>query len=139
MYNGAGAIIPLVVTVPNAPSQTAPGSPTGVMFNGSATDFLLAPGKRAIFMWVTEDGTISGWNPGVQPTTAVIKVDHSQVHNAKNGAVFKGATLAEIDGKRFILAANFREWERSKLFYFHLALGESAVLGALCAQDLGIG
>ncbi len=108
LYNGAGAIVPLVVTIPNAPSQSAPGSPTGVMFNGSATDFLLAPGQRAIFIFVTEDGTISGWNPAVKPTTAVIKVDHSQVPDAKNGAVFKGATIAEIEGKRFILAANFR-------------------------------
>jgi uncharacterized protein (TIGR03118 family) len=108
LYNGAGAIVPLVVTTPNAPSQSALGSPTGVMFNGSATDFLLAPGKRAIFIWVTEDGTVQGWNPGVQPTTAVIKVDHSQVPDAKNGAVYKGSTIAEIDGKRFILAANFR-------------------------------
>ena len=104
----AATIVPLVVTVPNAPSQPAPGSPTGVMFNGSATDFLLAPSKRAIFIFVTEDGTISGWNPGVQPTTAVIEADNSQVPDAANGAVYKGATIAEIDGKKFILAANFR-------------------------------
>src|SRR5580692_1570696 len=45
------------VKIPNAPSQTPPGSPTGVMFNGSPTDFLLAPGKPALFMFVTEDGT----------------------------------------------------------------------------------
>lgn len=104
----AATIVPLVVTVPNAPSQSGSGSPTGVMFNGSPTDFLLAPGKPAIFLWVTEDGTVQGWNPGVMPTTAVIKVDNSQVPNAKNGAVYKGSTIAEIDGKHFILAANFR-------------------------------
>ena len=33
-------------------------------------------------------------------------------------------------------AATLREWDRSRLFYFHLALGETAVLGAFCAQDL---
>lgn len=104
----AATIVPLVVTVPNAPSQPAPGSPTGVMFNGSPTDFLLAPGQRAIFIWVTEDGTVSGWNPNVKPTTAVIKVDNSQKPDAANGAVYKGATIAEINGQRFILAANFR-------------------------------
>lgn len=104
----AATIVPLVVTIPNAPSQPSPGSPTGVMFNGSPTDFLLAPGKPAFFMFATEDGTIQGWNPGVMPATAVIKVDNSQVPNAKNGAVYKGATIAEIDGKHFILAANFR-------------------------------
>src|SRR5579862_8527620 len=41
------------VKIPNAPSQTPPGSPTGVMFNGSPTDFLLAPGAPAIFLFVT--------------------------------------------------------------------------------------
>jgi NADH-quinone oxidoreductase subunit M len=35
-------------------------------------------------------------------------------------------------------AANLREWERPRLFYFHLALAESAVLGAFCAQDLAL-
>jgi uncharacterized protein (TIGR03118 family) len=104
----AATIVPLVVTIPNAPSQPAPGSPTGVMFNGSPTDFLLAPGKQAIFIFVTEDGTVQGWNPGVALNHSVIKVDNSQVPNAANGAVYKGATIAEIDGKRFILAANFR-------------------------------
>jgi uncharacterized protein (TIGR03118 family) len=108
LYTGAGAIVPLVVTIPNAPSQPAPGSPTGVMFNGSLTDFLLAPRMPAIFLWVTEDGTVQGWNPGVEPTTAVIEVDNSRVPNPTNGAVYKGATIAEIFGKKFILAANFR-------------------------------
>jgi len=96
------------VKILNAPSQTPPGSPTGVMFNGSPTDFLLAPGKPALFMFVTEDGTVQGWNPGVNRPSSVIKVDNSQVPNAKNGAVYKGATIAEIDGHKFILAANFR-------------------------------
>jgi len=108
LYTGAGVIVPLVVTIPNAPSQPTPGSPTGVMFNGSPTDFLLAPRMPAIFLWVTEDGTVQGWNPGVKPTTAVIEVDNSRVPNPTNGAVYKGATIAEIDGKKFILAANFR-------------------------------
>lgn len=96
------------VKIPNAPSQTPPGSPTGVMFNGSPTDFLLAPAAPAVFIFVTEDGTVQGWNPGVNRASAVIKVDHSQVPNASNGAVYKGSTIAEIDGNKFILAANFR-------------------------------
>src|SRR5579883_466104 len=103
------AIIPIngngIVTVPSAPSQSAPGSPTGIMFNGSPMDFLLAPATPARFIFVTEDGTISGWNSG---PTAVIKVDNSQKPNAANGAVYKGGTIADINGKRFILAANFR-------------------------------
>jgi NADH-quinone oxidoreductase subunit M len=35
-----------------------------------------------------------------------------------------------------LLAAATREWERERLFYFHMALAETAVLGAFCAQDL---
>jgi uncharacterized protein (TIGR03118 family) len=96
------------VTIPNAPSQTPPGSPTGVMFNGSPTDFLLAPGKPAAFIFVTEDGTVQGWNPGVNRASAVITADNSQIPNAANGAVYKGSTIAEMDGHKFILAANFR-------------------------------
>ena len=78
------------------------------MFNGSPTDFLLAPNAPALFIFVTEDGTVQGWNPGVNAASAVIVVDHSQIPDAANGAVYKGATIAEIDGRRFILAANFR-------------------------------
>jgi uncharacterized protein (TIGR03118 family) len=96
------------VVVPNAPGQPAPGSPTSVLFNGNPNAFLLAPGKQAIFIFVTEDGTVQGWNPGVNATTSTIKVNNSQLPNKQNGAVYKGATIAEIDGKQFILAANFR-------------------------------
>src|ERR1700741_2979081 len=39
------------VKIPNAPSQPAPGSPTGVMCNGAPNDFLLAPGKPALFIF----------------------------------------------------------------------------------------
>jgi uncharacterized protein (TIGR03118 family) len=110
---GAAHIVPInapadFVKIQNAPSQAPPGSPTGVMFNGSPTDFLLAPGKQAVFIFVTEDGTVQGWNPGVNAASAVIKVDKSHVPNAENGAVYKGSTIAEIDGHKFILAANFR-------------------------------
>lgn len=106
---------PLVVTVP--PPGFAPGTqsaPTGVVFNGSPTDFLLATGKPAIFIFATEDGTISGWNPGVNPptsvTNAILKVDNSDKGSA-NGAVYKGATSAEVNGKRFLYVTNFRSAE----------------------------
>jgi NADH-quinone oxidoreductase subunit M len=36
------------------------------------------------------------------------------------------------------LWASFSEWERPRLFYFHLALAETSVLGALMAQDLAL-
>ena len=34
--------------------------------------------------------------------------------------------------------AALREWDRPRVFYFHLGLAQSAVLGAFCAQDLAL-
>ena len=99
--------IPLVVHIP-PPAGSPPGAighPTSVLFNGSPTDFLLAPNRPAIFIFATEDGTISGWNPGVNATNAVITFPPP---NQSSDAVYKGATIAEIQGKKYILAANFR-------------------------------
>jgi NADH-quinone oxidoreductase subunit M len=31
-----------------------------------------------------------------------------------------------------------REWDRSRIYYFHFGLAQSAVLGAFCAQDLAL-
>ena len=36
------------------------------------------------------------------------------------------------------LAACFRHWDRPRLFFFHMALAETAVLGAFMAQDLAL-
>jgi uncharacterized protein (TIGR03118 family) len=108
LYDGTGKITPLVVTIPPSdPKSTTGGVPTGTIFNGG-TGFQVAAGKSAIFLFVTEDGTISGWNPGVNPTAAVIKVNEGQA------SVFKGATLATIDlpyfGEQTLLyVANFRK------------------------------
>jgi NADH-quinone oxidoreductase subunit M len=37
-----------------------------------------------------------------------------------------------------IIAANLREWDRPRFFYFNFMLAETAVLGALLAQDLAL-
>jgi uncharacterized protein (TIGR03118 family) len=113
LYNGAGAITPLVVTVPNAAGVKGPSSPTGIIFNGT-TDFALAANNPAAFIFATKNGTISGWGPPFTPITpnsagvgqslAVNKVDES-----KNGAVFTGLTWVEKDGDHFLLAANFSQ------------------------------
>jgi uncharacterized protein (TIGR03118 family) len=109
LYDGNGNIISLVVTVPppkGLPAGTQ-SAPTGVVFNGSPADFLLAPGKPAIFIFATEDGTISGWNPDINFQNAVLKVDNSD-KGEDDGAVYKGATSGEINGHRFLYVTNFR-------------------------------
>jgi len=108
--NGNGIDSPFNNFVMVPPPGFAPGTqsaPTGVVFNGSPTNFLVAPGKQAIFIFATEDGTISGWNPGVDVTNAVLKVDHSD-KGSSNSAVYKGMTSGEIDGKKFLYVTNFR-------------------------------
>jgi hypothetical protein len=110
LYTGTGAIIPIngtgTVTVPppkGSPAGTL-STPTGVVFNGSPTDFLIAPGKSAAFIFVTEDGTISGWAGG---QNAVLVVDNSD-NGGSDSAVYKGATSAEVGGKKFLYVTNFR-------------------------------
>ena len=89
LYDGTGKTEPLVVKVPTGdPNLSATGSPTGTIYNGFS-DFNLAPGKPSIFLFATEDGTISGWNPSVAPTTAIITV------NERSTSVFKGLTWAQ--------------------------------------------
>ena len=80
IYMGTGAPNALVVTIPSVCCGNT-GSPTGVVFNGSAIAF-----KGAHFIFATEDGTISAWTGG---TTAAIAVDNSAF--PKN---YKGMELA---------------------------------------------
>jgi uncharacterized protein (TIGR03118 family) len=104
LYNGAGTKASLIVTIPPAdPKKTPTGTPTGTIFNGSQTDFLLAPGKPAVFLFSTNDGTLSGWNPGVAPTLAVIVAKNT------DGSSYTGLTSAFINGKPFLYAANFNK------------------------------
>ncbi len=91
LYDGNGNLQSLVVTVPEAP--------TGAIFNGSG-DFELAPGKPARFIFVSEDGTISGWNPAVDATNAKVVVNNPN-------AVYKGVAIATVGDERFLYATDF--------------------------------
>lgn len=100
LYNGSGGTVPLVVTVPPAPGNPAPSSPTGIVYNPT-TSFQIAPGRAGIFLFATEDGTISGWNAAVDPANAVIKVNRS------GSAVYDGLAMGQISGANVLYAANF--------------------------------
>jgi uncharacterized protein (TIGR03118 family) len=109
LYTGAGATVALVVTVPNALNVTTHSNPTGMVFNGT-TDFDIAPGNPAEFIFATSNGTISGWGPPATPITAAGKsVALNEVDESKEGAVFLGLTWVELEGNHFLLAANFSE------------------------------
>lgn len=98
VYNSDGSLVSTVAGVPPAGGGKPPGSPTGIVYNGS-TNFQVAPGLPARFIFATEDGTISGWNAG---TNAVLKVDRSAEHS-----VYKGLAIANLNGTNFLYAADF--------------------------------
>lgn len=104
LYAGDGSIVPLVVTIPGpAGSQTGfVAAPTGMIWNPSL-DFAV-PGSKfpAIFIFDTEDGTISAWNFNVDFTHAIIAVDNSQA-----GAVYKGLAFGTNVNGNNIYATNF--------------------------------
>jgi uncharacterized protein (TIGR03118 family) len=107
LYDGLGDIIPLVVTIPapkGSPSNTI-AAPSGIVWNPSAQNFLVAPQQAAIFIFVTEDGTLSAWNPVVNLKEAVLEVDNSA---GGSGAVYKGLALATNAKGLFLYATNFR-------------------------------
>ncbi len=110
LYTGAGTAVPIngdgfVTVPPPAFEPTAVSAPTGIVFNGSATDFLVTPGGTgAHFIFDTEDGTISAWATG---KTATLEVDNSD-NGSANGAVYKGATSGEINGHKYLYVTNFR-------------------------------
>jgi uncharacterized protein (TIGR03118 family) len=112
LYNGAGVKQSLIVTIPLADpnnKNTPTGTPTGTIFNGSQTDFLLAPGKPAVFLFCTVDGTIAGWNPSVAVAQGAVPPSSNAVTTVKttDGSAYTGLTSALIDGKAYLYVANF--------------------------------
>jgi uncharacterized protein (TIGR03118 family) len=100
LYDANGLPQSLVVSIPNPTGGTS--APTGAVFNAFNGAFELAAGQRSIFLFATEDGTISGWNPGVSLMSTVIKIDHS-----KAGAVYKGLAIGMTAGGPRIYVTNF--------------------------------
>lgn len=94
LYNGDGipqpSGHPLVVTIPLPGGASGASAPTGTAFNFTSA-FQVGAGAKAIFLFVTEDGTISGWNPGVDGTHAIIEVPKK---DQAPTAVYKGMALA---------------------------------------------
>jgi uncharacterized protein (TIGR03118 family) len=149
LYNVPGAnntpvsINPLAVNMPTPVSPTG-GAPTGTVFNSASASGafqITGPNKAgqttsapAAFLFATEDGTILGWNPGIDPTGqfagpngasnhAVIAVDNSGNNftnpnpNQQTGAVYKGLAIAtsstpivagDANSTALLYASNFR-------------------------------
>jgi uncharacterized protein (TIGR03118 family) len=103
LYDGNGVKQGLVVKIPAA-SGSDPGSPTGITYNGT-NDFTVvtnAPPSNANptparFIFVSEDGAITAWAPGI--TTAIVK--------ATADANYKGVAIAGNGTANLLYAADF--------------------------------
>ena len=138
LYNVPGAnntpvsINSLVVSIPTPGNPTsASGAPTGTVFNLDLAGggFQVSNGTKsapAIFLFATEDGTLVGWNPGINPagsdpakagTFGTLAVDNSTNPSAAAGAVYKGLAIAtsttpivagDPNSTALLYVANFR-------------------------------
>ena len=104
LYDNHGAPQSLVVTIPS-PTRGTTGTPTGTVFNGDTTAFIVSKkgvSGASIFLFDSEDGTISGWNQSVDATHAVLAVN-----NSSSGAVYKGLAIGTNSSGTFLYATNF--------------------------------
>src|SRR5262249_10206463 len=101
---------PLVVTIPTAARNKDGGNPTGIVSNTTGVFKVTKNGNSlsARFIFVSEDGSISGWNPTLDPTNAIIAVDNGTNNSVMKSAVYKGATLGVANSHNFLFVTNFR-------------------------------
>jgi uncharacterized protein (TIGR03118 family) len=90
---------PLVVKIPG-------GEPTGVVNNTSKVFVVGANGSSApaLFIFASEDGNISGWNPNVPPPAPST---NAQPAAHVDGAFFSGLAIGKSGGDTFLYAADF--------------------------------
>jgi uncharacterized protein (TIGR03118 family) len=106
LYDGTGKPQSLVVTIPGVGGEN--GAPTGIVFAGgndfvvsmtSATGTVSGPAR---FIFATEDGTIAGWAPNVNLTSAIT------VPTPATNANYKGLALSGNGATHLLYATDFR-------------------------------
>jgi uncharacterized protein (TIGR03118 family) len=108
LYHQDGSKVALTVTIPTSARNKGGGNPTGVVVN-STTSFKVTKNgnsQPARFIFVSEDGTISGWNPALDGTHAIVAVNNGTNDGSKR-AIYKGVTLGVANGHNFLFATNF--------------------------------
>jgi uncharacterized protein (TIGR03118 family) len=88
----------LVVSIPE-------GAPTGTVFNPFTTDFFVQGGgksARALFLFASQVGIVSGWNSGVPAAGST----QAQV-GGSNDAVYTGLAIGSVGTAHYLYAADF--------------------------------
>jgi uncharacterized protein (TIGR03118 family) len=106
LYNAAGTPESLRVLIPTAGNgpveatgNNGVGTPTGIVSNGSKTDFQVS-GTSTSFIFATLDGTISAW-PGLNRNLATQMVDRSA-----DKASYTGLAITSNASGNFLYAAD---------------------------------
>jgi uncharacterized protein (TIGR03118 family) len=115
LYSGAvgdtpPAIVPLIVDLPG-------GAPTGAVYNGG-NGFVVHSGASsgpARFLFSSEAGTITGWNPAVPPPPPSMQ---AQLAVSVPDAIFKGLAIADTAQGKRLYATDFHNntvdvWDES--------------------------
>jgi uncharacterized protein (TIGR03118 family) len=97
--------VPLTVSVTGA-------APTGQVFNSDPNAFSVSDNQGnsgpALFLFDTENGTIDGWAPNVNPNGTNLSTVTEVARDNGANAVYKGLAIAKVKGKSFLYATNFR-------------------------------
>jgi uncharacterized protein (TIGR03118 family) len=121
-YDRSGHVLPQTITVPVEADESAylsaalkvdistvHGHPTGVVYNPTSDFVITNPdtgvSAPATLIFDTIDGTISGWNPAVDPTHAILIRD---TWAAGTPAVYTGLEIGQDShGNNVLYAADF--------------------------------
>jgi uncharacterized protein (TIGR03118 family) len=109
LYAGASATsvskVPLVIDVTGA-------APTGQVFNSDASAFVVSDSHgnsgSSLFLFDTENGTIDGWSPGVNPNGSNPSTVTEVARDNGANAVYKGMAIAKSSVGTTLYATNFR-------------------------------
>jgi uncharacterized protein (TIGR03118 family) len=93
-----------VVNIPTSSTNSEGANPTGIVRNDTASFKVTKNGNTlpSTFLFVSEDGSISGWNATLDANNAILAVD-----NGPSGAVYKGATIGATITNVVLYVTNF--------------------------------
>jgi uncharacterized protein (TIGR03118 family) len=95
---------PIVIPPPGGSPAGTTSKPNGQLTN-TTSDFVIHEGSRsapATTIFSTEDGTIVGFNPAVDPSKGIIAADQSS-----HGAIYKLIAMGAAGGANFLYATDF--------------------------------
>ena len=99
LFSGEGVKLRAGINIPS-PTDAINGAPTGIVFAGGA-GFTLSNGQPASFLFVGDDGVVSGWNSAAGNNAIRI------ADNSANASYF-GLALTTWNGHHLLYTADFK-------------------------------